>query len=111
MASLAGAWIAIVAGFGGMRDHGETLAFAPRLPSRLTRLQFGLLYRGRRLRVEVDSEHASYELLDGDALEITHHGNPITVEAGTTQRCTVPAPPEYPPPHQPAGRPPGFSTV
>ena len=46
LAALSGVWHAIVAGFGGMRDHGETLAFAPRLPSRLTRLRFGLLYRG-----------------------------------------------------------------
>ena len=50
LAALSGVWHAIVAGFGGMRDYGETLAFAPRLPSRLSRLRFGLVYRGRRLR-------------------------------------------------------------
>ena len=32
IASLAGAWIAAVAGFGGMRDHDGELTFAPRLP-------------------------------------------------------------------------------
>ena len=32
IASLAGAWIAAVAGFGGMRDHDGKLTFAPRLP-------------------------------------------------------------------------------
>jgi alpha,alpha-trehalose phosphorylase len=31
LASLAGAWIAAVAGFGGMRDHGGSLSFAPQL--------------------------------------------------------------------------------
>ncbi|HWB34555.1 MAG TPA: family 65 glycosyl hydrolase, partial [Rugosimonospora sp.] len=35
VASLAGAWLALVAGFGGMRDHGGDLAFAPRLSSRI----------------------------------------------------------------------------
>ena len=35
IASLAGAWIVAVAGFGGMRDHDGTLSFAPRLPERL----------------------------------------------------------------------------
>ena len=29
-----GSWLVAVAGFGGMRDHGEPLAFAPRLPAR-----------------------------------------------------------------------------
>ncbi|HXJ48367.1 MAG TPA: hypothetical protein VNF91_04285, partial [Candidatus Acidoferrum sp.] len=32
MGSLAGAWLAVVAGLGGMRHHGEMLGFAPRLP-------------------------------------------------------------------------------
>ena len=32
MASLAGAWIALVAGFGGLRDHGGELMFDPALP-------------------------------------------------------------------------------
>ena len=54
IASLAGAWIVAVAGFGGMRDHDGSLSFAPRLPERLSRLAFGLCFRGRRLRVEVD---------------------------------------------------------
>ena len=32
IASVAGTWIAAVAGFGGMRDYGGKLAFSPRLP-------------------------------------------------------------------------------
>ena len=53
IASLAGTWIAAVAGFGGMRDHDGELTFAPRLPARLERLAFRLRFRGRRLKVEV----------------------------------------------------------
>ena len=68
LAALAGSWLVAVAGFGGMRDHGETLQFAPRLPAKLTRLSFRLLYRGRRLRVIVGRTEAHYELLDGDAV-------------------------------------------
>ncbi|HUA69540.1 MAG TPA: glycosyl hydrolase family 65 protein [Solirubrobacteraceae bacterium] len=110
LAALSGVWHAIVAGFGGMRDHGDTLAFAPRLPAKMTRLQFRLLYRGRRLRVEVNPDHAIYELLDGDSLEIITHGDRITVEPGTPQTCPVPPAPQYPPTHSPAGREPGFLT-
>ena len=54
-------WHAVVAGFGGMRDYGDTLIFAPRLPSRLVGLSFGLLYRDRRLRVRVQADHATYD--------------------------------------------------
>ena len=53
LAALAGSWLVAVAGFGGMRDHGDTLHFSPRLPAQLSRLSFRLLYRGRRLCVTV----------------------------------------------------------
>ena len=53
IASLAGSWIAAVAGFGGMRDHGGELSFRPRLPAALTRLAFRVTFRGRCLRVDV----------------------------------------------------------
>jgi alpha,alpha-trehalose phosphorylase len=79
LASLAGAWHAAVAGFGGLRDHGDTLAFAPTLPSRLKRLCFRLLYRGRRLQVEVVPGEARYELLAGEPLDVIHNGKPITL--------------------------------
>src|SRR5687767_5355209 len=65
IASLAGAWTAAVAGFGGMRDHGGVLTFAPRLPARLERLAFRLVFRGRRLKVEVVKGEATYILVDG----------------------------------------------
>ncbi|MDQ4020020.1 MAG: family 65 glycosyl hydrolase [Actinomycetota bacterium] len=103
LASLAGSWLAVVAGFGGMRDHGETLAFAPRLPSRLTRLAFGLVYRGRRLRVELRADAARYELLEGDALELVHDGESLTVKPGHPE--TRPLPPS--PPREKTAQPPG----
>jgi alpha,alpha-trehalose phosphorylase len=102
LASLAGTWLVAVAGFGGMRDHGDTLAFAPRLPPKLTRLSFRLLYRGRRLRVEVHQDSADYELLAGEPLKILHHGEQLTVHPGATEtRALPPSPhpaPVVPPP-------------
>jgi alpha,alpha-trehalose phosphorylase len=104
MASLAGAWIAAVAGFGGMRDFDGKLTFSPRLPPRLERLAFRLRFRGRRLRVEVTQHEASYALLDGEPLEVAHYGMPLPLERD--QPVTEPIPPIalLPPPHQPVGR-------
>ncbi len=104
IASLAGAWIAAVAGFGGLRDHGDVLSFAPRLPSRLTRMAFGIVYRGRRLRVEVGDGTARYELMEGEPLELVHHGKPLTVRPGRPEERRVPKPRSPKPVHQPPGR-------
>jgi alpha,alpha-trehalose phosphorylase len=103
IASLGATWLVAVAGFGGMRDHDKTLSFAPRLPSRLTRLAFRITYRGRCLRVEVLPKEARYELLNGEALELAHHGEPFTVEPGEPQTHPVPRAPNLPPPKQPPG--------
>jgi alpha,alpha-trehalose phosphorylase len=104
VASLAGAWTAAVAGFGGMRDHGGVLTFAPRLPGRLERLAFGLMFRGRRLKVDVRKEHASYVLIDGEPLEIAHHGEALTIVHGVRMIRPVPPAPARPAPSQPPGR-------
>jgi alpha,alpha-trehalose phosphorylase len=104
IASLAGAWLAAVAGFGGMRDHGGVLTFAPRLPARLERLAFRLVFRGRRLRVEVGKERATYTLLDGPALELGHHGRTIRITKDGPQTQDIPPAPERPTPSQPPGR-------
>jgi len=104
LASLAGSWLAAVAGFGGMRDYGETLSFAPRLPSTLSRLRFRLIYRGRRMQVDILNDHAIYELHDGEPLDLLHHGEPITLEPGTPCTRAFPPLPDIPPVHPPAGR-------
>jgi alpha,alpha-trehalose phosphorylase len=93
LASLAGTWLVAVAGFGGMRDCGGSLAFAPRLPPRLTRLRFRLLYRGRRLQVDIGPDTAEYELLAGDPLDLVHHGERFTLERGSPDRRELPAAP------------------
>lgn len=104
MASLAGAWMALVAGFGGFRDHDGVLAFAPRLPAGLARLAFTIRHRGRRLAVETDGQHATYTLLDdGESLVIRHHGAEVAV-GETPVTAPVPPPPVPPPLTQPPGR-------
>ena len=60
IASLAGAWIALVGGFGGLRHQDGTVTFAPRLPQALSRLSFSILIRGRRLHVEATHTAATY---------------------------------------------------
>jgi alpha,alpha-trehalose phosphorylase len=104
LAALAGSWQAAVAGFGGLRDHGDTLEFAPRLPSRIVRLAFRLVYRNRRLLVDIGRDGARYELLQGDALDLFHHGERLTVSPGEPETRPVPHPPLLTPPEQPPRR-------
>ncbi|MFJ3334773.1 glycoside hydrolase family 65 protein [Streptomyces sp. NPDC086766] len=104
IASLAGTWMALVAGFGGTRRAGDALEFAPRLPEKFSRLAFSLLFRGRRLRVEIGQESATYRLLAGPPLTIRHHGTPVTVRPDAPTACPLPPPRHLPAPEQPPNR-------
>jgi alpha,alpha-trehalose phosphorylase len=107
IASLAGSWLAIVAGFGGLRDHGGKLSLRPQLPPEWSALQFRLRWRDARIRVRVTEDQVEYELIDGppEGVEITDSGELVLLEKGSVlRRPTERAAPLTPRPAQPTGR-------
>jgi trehalose/maltose hydrolase-like predicted phosphorylase len=106
LASLAGAWSAIVEGFGGLREHGDVLALAPRLPEAVTGLRFRLRHSGLRLLVEADHQSVRLTLREGAGarLPLRLYGESLEVTAGEpVQRAVVPLKPLLPAPQQPPG--------
>ena len=120
LASLAGSWIALVAGFGGMRHREDGLFFAPRLPAGWDRLRFSMLLTGRILTVEITKNRATYTLDAGaeqsqpqsqsqspsqtQPLELRHYGKRLTVEPGEPIHEPIPDPVSHPSPQRPPGR-------
>lgn len=105
IASLSGAWMAVVAGFGGLRDHNGGLELAPQLPPGLERIAFRVTYRGRLLYVETTGDQATYSIRDDDeALELAHHGDAVTVEPGEKLTRDCPKRDVGEAPKQPKGR-------
>ncbi len=104
IASLAGAWTALVAGFGGMRLHDGAVSFAPRLPEGIGRIVFRIMFRDRRLRVEVTAQEATYRLLDGSPLKSLHHGEEITISKDEATSRPIPPIKAGRRPTQPKGR-------
>jgi alpha,alpha-trehalose phosphorylase len=86
-----------------MRSGPDGLSFVPRLPPGLARLTFRMRYRGRIIMVNVRHHEASYRLLAGDPLAITHHGNPVTVGPDMVTH-DIPPLKSRPSPAQPSGR-------
>jgi alpha,alpha-trehalose phosphorylase len=111
IASLAGAWIALVWGFGGLRHFDGTVSFTPRLPEGINRLAYTIKIRGRKLRVEVMHTAAHYLLVDGEPLDIKHYGDQITLSAGDPQDRPIPQIPAQARPSQPRGREPARRRV
>jgi alpha,alpha-trehalose phosphorylase len=84
VASAGGVWMAVVYGFGGLRDSDGGLCFEPRLPRTWDRLAFPLQVRGQRLDVDVRQEAVTYTLSEGGTLTIHHQGKRIDLEPGST---------------------------
>jgi alpha,alpha-trehalose phosphorylase len=109
IASLAGGWLALVAGFGGMRDTGDRLRFRPQLPPGWQRLHFSVRPRGQELHVDITPEQVTYSL-DGDAeLVFTHcsgeRASEVRLKPGrSVTRKWRPVRARTPRPTQPAGR-------
>ncbi len=104
IASLAGVWTALVAGFGGMRANGGVLRFAPRLPEALTGLAFRMRFAGRRLLVQITPAAAAYLLLEGPPLTVFHFGHSIVLTAGERLVQPIPRIATLAAPTQPHGR-------
>ncbi len=105
MASLAGACIALVAGFGGLRDHTEQLSFRPRLPAGLQRLCFSMNVREHLLRVDITHATTTYTLRRGSVLPVLHDDEPLRIEAGkSVSRPTAKTGDPGERPTQPPGR-------
>jgi len=82
VASAGGVWTALVAGFGGMRDHLGELTFDPRLPAEWPSLSYVLHWHGTRLDVTLTRDLLTIEAGEGDPVQFSVRGVGYTVHGG-----------------------------
>jgi alpha,alpha-trehalose phosphorylase len=70
VASAGGAWLALIAGFAGLRDSDGEVHFNPRLPEGWSGMRFRVQVRGQLIEVDMTPDGASYTLLEGRGLLI-----------------------------------------
>ncbi|HEV2029782.1 MAG TPA: glycosyl hydrolase family 65 protein [Candidatus Dormibacteraeota bacterium] len=104
MGSLAGAWLAVVAGLGAMRHHGDSLGFAPRLPPRIQRLTFRVTFLDRLLKVTVNRSRVTYAMVRGKPLTFDHYGTQLQLTSAHPVVRSIPSLPALVEPKQPPGR-------
>jgi alpha,alpha-trehalose phosphorylase len=94
IASCGGTWLALVAGFGGLRDADGDVRFAPRLPHGWDRLRFRIGVRGQLIEVDMTPNATAYRLLEGRGLLVEHYGEPLRLapDATVTRPATTALP-------------------
>jgi maltose phosphorylase len=75
--SMAGTWMSVVKGFGGMRVKNGKLCFDPFIPGQWKSYSFRIEFRGRVIKVKVSTEGTKTVLESGDPIEIVLHDESI----------------------------------
>lgn len=88
VASAGGVWTALVAGFGGMRDHYGELSFDPRLPEAWPSLSYTLHWQGTELKVRITRDAMTVDAAGGGPVSFSVRGAAVTIEPGGS--VTVP---------------------
>ena len=79
--SMAGTWMAVVEGFGGMRVKDGKLSFQPFLPGKWKSFSFHIGFRGAVLNVKVSKSGVQIKNLSGNATTVLIHDKEQVVKA------------------------------
>ncbi|WKB80598.1 glycoside hydrolase family 65 protein [Cellulophaga lytica] len=77
--SMAGTWMSIIEGFGGMRVRENTLSFSPKIPKEWDGYSFKVNFRNHTIKVSVTQTKNTFELLKGEELTLLVNGKSITI--------------------------------
>jgi maltose phosphorylase len=75
--SMAGTWMSMIKGFGGMRVKDDTLYFTPYIPDQWKSYSFRIEFRGRVIQVNVSKGKTETILESGQPIEIALDGSKV----------------------------------
>ena len=79
--SMAGTWMSIVEGFGGMRVKNDTLHFVPKIPKEWSAYSFKINFRNQILKVSVSHEKTKFALEGNTDLTVFVNEKAVVVKA------------------------------
>ena len=77
--SMAGTWMSIVEGFGGMRVLNNTLSFSPKIPKEWNSYSFKVNFRNQVITINVTQNRTHFELVGKHEIKILVNGEFVIV--------------------------------
>lgn len=84
--SMAGTWMAVVEGFGGMRVKNNNLNFSPLIPQKWTSYSFNVRFRKNILNLYVNEIDLSLSNISGESIDVIVYNKKYHLEKGTIVR-------------------------
>jgi len=88
--SMAGTWMSIVKGFGGMMVENGSLHFAPFLPKQWTEYSFKINFRENQIQVRVKETGVEIQNLSSTACTVNVYGNTCSLDANSKELILLP---------------------
>jgi maltose phosphorylase len=82
--SMAGTWMSIVEGFGGMRVKNDQLHFSPKIPKEWTGYSFKINFRNQILKVSINHNETSFSVDGNTDLAIVVNGQTVIATQGAS---------------------------
>jgi len=79
--SMAGTWLTIVQGFGGMRVKEDQLHFHPQIPDNWNAFAFNIVFRGNQLNVRIEKNRTIIHNIKGESIDLFINNVPVYVGA------------------------------
>ena len=77
---MAGTWMSIVEGFGGMRVINDKLSFTPRIPKEWKSYSFKINFRKRIVQVTVSNDKTSFILEGNEDMSIRVNNERVVLQ-------------------------------
>ncbi|MEP2237994.1 MAG: glycoside hydrolase family 65 protein [Maribacter sp.] len=77
--SMAGTWMSIVEGFGGMRVINDKLLFNPQIPNQWNAYSFKVNFRNRIIQVNVTAKNTTFQLMGTEEVTIRVNGKKVAL--------------------------------
>ena len=86
--SMAGTWLTIVQGFGGMRVKEGKLHFNPQIPEKWNAFAFNILFRGNQLNIRVEKLKTIIQNIKGEGIDLYLNEKKVHINTESQEEFT-----------------------
>jgi len=87
--SMAGTWLSIVQGFGGMRVKNDNLHFNPQIPENWNAYAFNFLFRGNQLNIRIEKNRMIIHNIKGEGLDLYINETKMYIKSESHEEFTI----------------------
>jgi len=87
--SMAGTWLSIVKGFGGMRVKDNLLQLTPQIPEKWNAFAFNIVFRNNQLNVRIEKKQLYIKNITGSGIDLVVNNKLVHIKAESQEKITI----------------------